>query len=174
VVLAVLLAACGGDTKTASTTSSSSTSTTALTGFGTQRVATPSPDDEFTTKLVALRIGDHGQFVRVVFEFAKPGVPPYVVEPASPPFVQDGSGKEVDVAGERFLTVRLDQTQAHNEDGSPTVQPARRAGLSVVTEVVRLGDFEGVVNYVIGLQTSQPFRVTELQSPPRLVVDIAA
>jgi hypothetical protein len=176
-VVLVSLVACRGEEESPTVSSAVTTTTTAapLTGFGTTRVATPSPDDEFFTRVVALRLADHGQFVRVVFEFDE-GVPPYVVEPASPPFVQDGSGDDVHVAGTSFLTIRLDQTAAHTEDGSPTLGAARTAGPGggPVTELVRLGDFEGVVNFVLGMKTARPFRVTNLQSPPRLVVDVAA
>jgi hypothetical protein len=35
------------------------------------------------------------------------------------------------------------------------------------------GDFEAVLTWVAGIRSEQPFRVEVLDSPPRLVVDIA-
>ncbi|MCB1029649.1 MAG: hypothetical protein KDB24_17990, partial [Microthrixaceae bacterium] len=41
-----------------------------------------------------------------------------------------------------------------------------------VTELVQLGDFEGINRWVIGLTDFRKFNVTVMTSPSRLVVDV--
>jgi hypothetical protein len=40
-----------------------------------------------------------------------------------------------------------------------------------VLELARVGGFEGVLTWAVGLADRVPFRVTTLPDPPRLVVD---
>ena len=47
-----------------------------------------------------------------------------------------------------------------------------RGSTNDVTEVVKAGDFEGVLTWVIGVRTRTPFRVTTLSAPTRVVVDL--
>ena len=49
-----------------------------------------------------------------------------------------------------------------------------RGDTSVVTEVVRTGDFEANLSWAIGVRREVPFRVTVLDGPARVVVDLAA
>jgi hypothetical protein len=165
------LVACGGsdDNSPDTTAAPSLPSTTAP--FGSPTVSTPDKTQQGVVTRVA--VGKHDDFTRVVFEFANL-VPGFAVKPAQPPFVQDGSGATVKVAGGGHLAVRL-IARAHDDDGKPSYSAGQRiSGAGEVTEVVRTGDFEGVVNFVIGTQHTPSFRVLTLASPPRLVVDIAA
>jgi hypothetical protein len=43
-----------------------------------------------------------------------------------------------------------------------------------LVEVVQAGDFEGVVTWVAGVSTDAGFKVSTLESPPRLVIDVKA
>ena len=43
-----------------------------------------------------------------------------------------------------------------------------------VVELVRIGGFEGVLTWAIGVDGRQPFRVTRLEAPARLVIDVAS
>ena len=43
---------------------------------------------------------------------------------------------------------------------------------TAVVELVRTGGFEAVLTWVIGVESEQPFRVTRLESPARIVIDI--
>jgi hypothetical protein len=121
--------------------------------------------------LVGVRVGAHDGFVRVVFTFSN-AVPGYSVKSANPPFVQDGSGAHVTVQGIAFLAVRL-VARAHDDDGKSTA-PSSAGSAGSVQEVRRTGDFEGVVNYVIGLKQAGGFRTFTLAYPSRLVLDIAS
>lgn len=133
--------------------------------FTTTPVSTPAESAPAT--LLAVTTGSHDGFVRVVFRFAD-AVPGYAVESATPPFVSDGAGEPVEVDGTGFVGVRL-IANAHTEEGQPTT-PREVTGPGL--DVVMLGDFEGVVSWVIGTEGARPFKVFTLQSPPRLVVDI--
>ena len=47
-------------------------------------------------------------------------------------------------------------------------------GTGAVRELVQIGDFEAVMNWVIGVQGTPEFRVSVEQSPSLLIVEIAA
>jgi hypothetical protein len=79
----------------------------------------------------------------------------------------------VPLPGDAWLEVRLEPARAHTEEGRPTIAERRRtAGLPIVLEMVQTCDFEAVVTWVLAVSSPEPFRVTRLASPPRVVVDI--
>jgi hypothetical protein len=89
--------------------------------------------------------------------------PGYEVVYAPPPFAQDGSGEPVDVAGDAFIVVRLRPAYGYDfVNNRPTYSGPKRiptTDANHVTEVVQLGDFEGVITWVIGLDSKRPFTV---------------
>ena len=114
---------------------------------------------------------------RVVFEFAEDSVPGYHVEYTTKPVRRCGSGDPVTVAGAGKLVVRFEPAQAHDERGNPTLAERERAlGLRAVREMKLVCDFEGQVEWVLGVVAAGPYRV--LDSPGggrgggRVVVDI--
>jgi len=171
-LLLVALVACSNskhDTTTATTSASTTSATSTTAPFTTTPVSTPETTEQ--GQLVDVQVGDHAQFARVVFRFSNL-VPGYSVRPADPPFVQDGSGKEVTVDGDGHLTVRL-IARAHDDNGKSTAPSAIAVPkTSSIRGVVMTGDFEGVVNFVIGTSTPTGFKVFTLTSPPRLVIDV--
>jgi len=174
------LAACsnGADVKSTSGPSESRPQptrapTTTFAG-ATTPVSTPRTEYRFLT---AVRVGAHEGFDRVVFEFES-GVPGYSVSYVNRPITEDGSGKEVTVAGGAVLAVRLESSSAVDTTGTSLRQtytgPTRIAASGpVVTEVVRTGDFEGVLNWVIGARSQAPFHAYTSEGN-KLVVDIGA
>jgi hypothetical protein len=82
--------------------------------------------------------------------------------------VQDGSGVVVPVAGEAKLVLRMSAGEPL-ETGTPERVVA--AGLTVVTEAVRVSQVEDLV-WAIGVRTKAPFTITAMDAPPRLVVDL--
>ncbi len=130
----------------------------------------PGPDG---TWIADVRSAGQDGFDRVVFEFTDV-VPTYTVGYADPPFVATND-EEVDVAGAAFLQLRLEGTSAFNlDEGVPVYEGPSRvtSDTQVVTEVVDVDDFEGLVIWVIGLTEQQPLVVSELGDPARLVIDI--
>lgn len=112
-------------------------------------------------------------FDRAVFEFAGAALPGYRIEYARPPFRRGESENVVRISGAAFLSVRFEPAQAHDEAGRGTVNAATdRLRLPVIKEVAGIYDFEGQVGYVLGLAARKGFRVSELRSPTRLVIDV--
>lgn len=149
--------------------------------FGTEEVSEgdfPFGGGEYTV-LTDVRVAGHAGFDRVVLEFDGADMPSYRVSYVDPPLIQDGSGEEIPVDGSFFLELRLTPASGvESVDGNwerTYHGPYRLTGdTSVVTEVVRLDDFEANLAWVVGLPTRQPFAVSVLSDPLRLVVDIQA
>lgn len=122
--------------------------------------------------LVAVRAGRHEGFDRVVFEFGGE-LPGYEVEYIDKPVRACGSGDVVPLAGDGWLEVRFTPARAHTDEGKPTVPDRRqRPSLPIVLELASTCDFEGHVNWVLGVSSPNRYRVLELKSPNRLVVDV--
>lgn len=123
-----------------------------------------------------VRAARHEGYDRVVFEFEN-SLPGYDVGYQDPPIIQDGSGEEVTIDGSAFLVVRMEPASAVDMEGEELREvytgPNRvTADTPEVTEVVRTGDFEAVATWVIGTADRVNFRVIELDSPPRLIIDV--
>lgn len=113
-------------------------------------------------------VGTHAGYDRLVLEFARGPVPTYEVTPRDQPvFSRDASDAEAVLLGDTGVLVVLRGT---------TVGPTARAWLlpryPAIREVERLGDFEAVVSYGVGVAGVARVRVTTLSSPARLVVDV--
>ena len=167
----LLLAACGAGDETGTPTGAGESA-----GFGTKAVSAPNERVD-TALLTRLALGRHKGFDRVVFEFRR-GRPGYRIEYVRPPFYEDGSGRRVDVGGEAFVQVRMERASGFDLTGEgeqvylgPARVRGRDFGTSVVREVVRTGDFEAVLTWVVGLRARTGFRTSTLRDPPRLVID---
>jgi hypothetical protein len=197
-VTSAVLAACGGSdgttqpgATTATTTVEVTTTEPAPTTAPTTTEAEP-PGPPFSTAparaqagltrlalLTDVRLGHHEGYDRIVFEFLPGSRPGYRVRYVQPPIVEDASGNPVDVAGEAFLSIRIEPASGFDLTGDlgevyagPTRIAGSSAGTDAVVEVVRTGDFEGVLTWVAGLDERVPFRVMRLAGPPRIVVDV--
>ena len=115
---------------------------------------------------------------KVTFDFEKqePG-PGFEVsyQPASTAKVEDGSGNAVEIEGNAFLVVKLTPAMTAKIDGDQVTKtytgPKRIQGEGTdVLEVVKTGDFESVVTWVIGLDEKRPFTTDASES--QLVVEI--
>jgi hypothetical protein len=149
-----------------------------MAGAGTAPVAGPASATE-TALLERVAVGRHEGYDRVVFQFRGQGLPGYRVNYVEPPFAEDGSGDPVTVAGNAFVAVRLEPASGfdlNTGEGQLVYKGPKRiegsaSGTSIVHELVRTGDFEAVVSWVIGLEEKVDFRVTTAESPSRLIVD---
>ncbi|MEX1254384.1 MAG: hypothetical protein WEE64_08580 [Dehalococcoidia bacterium] len=122
--------------------------------------------------LMKVRTGEHEGYDRITFEFEgeRPG---YRVEYVQPPITEDPSDLPVEVAGVAFLRIRLESASAHDEAGAQTVDVREiMAGLPSLLGAEQIGDFEGVVNWVLGLSEEVDFRVGVLDSPNRIYIDV--
>ena len=183
---AIALAGCGGGstpqseppaagTTTATAPTTTTTATNPLPGAGMTIVVAQTTAKQ-TALLERVAIGHHEGFDRVVFQFRGVGLPAYRIQYEEPPFAEDGSGNPVAVNGNAFVTVRMEPASGfdlNTGEGELVYKgPKRLPGAgSVVQEVVRTGDFEAVLSWVVGLEAKVPFLVTTASSPSRLIVD---
>jgi hypothetical protein len=124
-----------------------------------------------TVTLRGLRAGVNTGFDRVVLDFGADPVPGYRVEYIDTP-TECGSGEPSAVAGGAFLAVTLRGAQAHEEGGRATVARERRVNMPILREMQVTCDFEGEVQVVLGTAARGRYRVTELGTPSRLIVDL--
>jgi hypothetical protein len=192
-VALIALTACGGGNKTASSTSTppdaTATASTASTPAGT---GTPSATEvpfqgardpvEAPAQgsgipfpvLTDVRTGAHADYDRVTFEFDGNQRPHYRVEYITPPATGCGSGEPATIAGAALLQVRFTPANAHDDQGNPTISANQfTPALTTLLELEKTCDFEADVVWALGLSQEVDFRVLELDSPPRIVVDVA-
>ncbi|HET7463499.1 MAG TPA: hypothetical protein VFJ82_19760 [Longimicrobium sp.] len=126
-----------------------------------------------STTLRGLRAAANAGFDRLVLDFGDDPVPGWRVEYVDRPVQQCGSGETVELGTPAALVVRLQYTQAHDEAGRGTLrQRDLTLNMPVMRRMVIVCDFEGEVEAAIGTASRQPFRVTELQNPSRLAIDL--
>jgi hypothetical protein len=123
-----------------------------------------------------VRVGAHDVFDRIVFEYSV-GIGAYDIERASAPFYQDASGRELTMAGDSFFRIRLPGTTKQLPDGSLSYHGPTSFSPTDTSHVVSLvegGDFEAASTWYVGVRgLGACIRVTALEQPNRLVVDIA-
>jgi hypothetical protein len=188
VALAFALTGCGSDSNSSEAASPTTTSTSPP-SMQTVPDCMPSPsastsaqkssanETRETMYLTNVTPGAGECTTKVVFEFEEqaPG-PGFEVsyQPADTAKIEDGSGNLIEVAGNEFLVVKLNPAMTARIDGEQVVKtytgPRRLSGTEPITEVVKTGDFEGVVTWVIGLDSKRRF--TTNGSDSALVVEI--
>ncbi len=148
-------------------------STPASRPFGTpdlaaKQRAAPAPHGLMVSRV---RVGGHGGFDRVVFDFAGEGSPGWYINYTETP-TQQGSGAPVDYEGEIALLVGIDGTPYPDELGLEFPDLGTTPGTGNVTEVIYTSLFEARTEFVIGVRDRLPYSVTVLENPTRLVIDI--
>jgi hypothetical protein len=196
VVLAFALAGCGsgsnddGAASPATTSTSPTTTSTSPPSMQTIPACMPSPSASTSPKKssanenremmyltdVSLDKGEEcSAKVTFAFEQQAPG-PGYDVsyQPAATAKIEDASGNPIEIAGDAFLVVKLSPAMTGKFDGDQVVKtytgPRRIPGTDPITEVVKTGDFEAVVTWVIGLDSKRSF--TTHTSDSQLIVEI--
>ena len=119
--------------------------------------------------VTSIRFAHHDGYDRLVFGFATSNtMPEYQLTPqSSATFAQDASGRPVALQGAAGIRAVL-----RNSDIVAGAPGDQKAGLPELREVANIGNFERVVSYGIGLNDAACFRVIELTSPTRLVIDV--
>ena len=138
-------------------------------------VTKPIPDPlPALTLLKDVRMGVHpenGGWERIVFEF-QGGVPIADVRYV-PSDAQCGSGQPVTLAGAAVLRVSFSTAAAHTDAGQTTFGKQTVAGPgNTILEAKQSCDFEAVLAWAMGLKAQQNFKVTTLQNPSRVVIDV--
>ena len=113
--------------------------------------------------------------VTAYLEFEGDVVPGYTIEYNNYP-LSCGEGVSVAIAGNATLQILLPGTYVYDaEGGGGLTVPTRQflPNLPTIQEVTEICAFEAMAIWLVGVTEYQPFRVFELSSPARLVIDIA-
>ncbi|MGZ6313505.1 MAG: AMIN-like domain-containing (lipo)protein [Candidatus Limnocylindrales bacterium] len=121
------------------------------------------------THPIAIRLGQHPGYDRIVFQYLGDGVPALTIASVAPPFVRDPSGLPLTVTGSAFLQIKLEGV--FMEYVGVVSFPV---GFAILQDLERQGDFEGVQTWIAGLSGSACARVFSLTSPTRLVIDLGS
>lgn len=143
-----------------------------LSDVDTRREAT-APSEEFAL-LTGVETGLHAGYDRVAFQFRE-GVPGFRASYRQRPIREDVSGREVEIDGDAVIVVEMERASGRERtgEGRPTYTGPERvqgAGTFAIREVVRTGDFEGIMTWAIGVRGRLPFRVQTFGNV--LVVDV--
>jgi hypothetical protein len=122
--------------------------------------------------LTSIQAKHVGKVDRVTFGFTN-GLPADVQVQWVDTLVHDGSGVPVRVAGTKVLAVFFNGATNHDANGATTRTRTAFALPNVITSV-GAGDFEGTVTVGLGVQKRTAYKVTKLQNPDRVVVDVSA
>jgi len=122
-------------------------------------------------KVVGLRYATHPNYDRVVIDIS--GRIPSGSATYRRHFTYDGSGAEVPILGRSGLQVTLSPAAAHDDAGHNlyTGPKLARPRFRTLKALALTGDFEGQVTFAFALTHRAPYRVFELSSPRRLVID---
>jgi len=130
------------------------------------RQVTPTP------QVTDLRVGRHPTYDRVVIDMTGP-IPGYDVRYVTE-LRYDPSGRPVALKGARFIAIRLIPATAHDAQGHSVYDGPQLTQLAMpmLRGVAFTGDFEGTVSFGLALSHLDTFRVLEVHSPNRLVIDV--
>jgi hypothetical protein len=160
-----LVSACG-TTPVASTTPSSSPSTQAS-GFVQSDF---SGGTVASSAVTTVRIGQHDGYDRFVIEFAG-GVPHYTVtRQTTAMFMRSPRGDMMPLDGTAGVLIVVKGVANWTSYIGPM---GFKPGYQCVREVAMTENFEGVQQWAIGVAGTPALRVFTLDSPGRLVVDVA-
>jgi hypothetical protein len=161
IAVALVAGACGpgsspspSDSPVTSSRPSASAAGTVDDGCGVPTQTGRLPSDRLVDAVIAAA----GATDRITFRFGPPSgeiaESRGTLRRAEPPFFEDGSGAEVTVAGDRFIEIRFDGLLIVGEDGVPTFQGERdrRLGMVAITEAAVIGEFEGVMTWIVGFR----------------------
>jgi hypothetical protein len=121
-----------------------------------------------------VRVGTHGTYDRIVFEYLEDGSPAFEMRSTSPPFTKDPSGQPMTVHGSTVMLITLNGATKLADDGSLTYTgPASfQPGFPQLAHLTERGDFEAVNSWYVGLNGGDCIRAGLLADPSRIVIDV--
>jgi hypothetical protein len=118
----------------------------------------------------AVRTGSHTSYDRIAIEFKAAGPDSIELTPQnSATFIQDASGAPITLRGSHGLRLVIRGSDAHT---AYTGSTDFKTGYPGLLEARETGDFEGVVQWGLGLSQPACYRAFVLTNPTRLVVDV--
>ena len=123
------------------------------------------------SEVVAVRVGQHDGYDRLVIEFNGP-IPAYSVKGRSgTSFTTSPKGQTVTLGGTNGVLIVMHSIVNWT---SYSGQLAFNPNFPILREARQIENFEGYQQWALGIQGTPCIRVTTLTSPFRLVVDVAA
>ena len=175
--VASTIAGCGSATTSGSPTTTSPPATVAVCPRFGSTGATSAAGTTGTALLRNVQIQASGCVDEVSFLFWK-GTPAWSAGYQDGPLTLDPSGQPAAVSGEAHLVIRFEHASGVDLSVNPP-QPAydgptamTPGSPSAVEQVSRLGDFEGVLTWAVGLPDRRPFEV--VARADQIVVRLAA
>jgi hypothetical protein len=124
-----------------------------------------------TSDVVAVSVGQHSGYDRIVIEFAS-GVPNYAVtRQSTPTFTRSPRGDQVTLEGNAGVLIVIHSVSNWTSYPGPN---AFHPGYPCIQQVLLVENFEGYQQWALGIQGTPALRVFTLASPSRLVVDVSA
>lgn len=121
--------------------------------------------------VVAVRVGQHPGYDRIVIEFAS-GVPSYTVtRQSTSTFTRSPRGDQVTLEGNAGVLIVIHSVSNWTSYAGPT---AFHPGYPYLGQALLVENFEGYQQWALGIQGTPALRVFTLASPSRLVVDVSA
>lgn len=180
-VAVIGLSACGDSSTqsiTATTAADNTTSSTVAQSTSTVPVTSPpvsTPISGETAYLTNVRVAGQGAQDRVTFEFEGTETPGYSVSYVdSIPTGEEGSAlnlegtQKVEIRFSSASMVKLTGGMTRTYTGESRIVPS---DTSLVAEVAPASSFEDVLIWGAGLRSPQPFAVSTLTNPTRVVID---
>lgn len=120
--------------------------------------------------VVTVRVGMHDGYDRFAVEFSGT-IPAYTIKrQAGTTFTESPKGTSVSLAGTNGLLVTLQPVAGWTSYAGPT---RLSQDFPFLVEARQVQNFEGVQQWALGVQGEPALRVTTLDAPSRLVIDVA-
>ncbi len=138
-----------------------------FTGIDMKPTSPPQPPVAF---IDGVRTGTHSGYDRITIEFQN-GLPSKVdvTTQNNATFRQGASGQSVTLSGSAGLLIVIHGADEHTAYSGPT---DFKTNYPVLLEARQMEDFEGTVQWGLGLSRSACYRAFFLTNPTRLVIDI--
>jgi hypothetical protein len=125
-----------------------------------------------TAYVDAAAVGTHTGYDRVTLQFTEgPPAETSLNTQSGATFTDGSSGQPVTLKGQNGALVTLHSTDGHSHYGG---QPDITTTYPVVLELRKVQDFEGTLQWAIGLAKLPCYRMAFLDRPTRLVIDFRA
>jgi hypothetical protein len=134
------------------------------------------PSNNGGAQLVDVRVGSHGTYDRVTFEFTgQATVPEFAIRTVTTP-TEDGSGEPLSLHGNSYAEIVFQHASGYDLYYQPTYKGPEDfvPNFKDLAELRQAGDFERVLSWAFGLNHSACWHVTELENPVRLAVDFSS
>jgi hypothetical protein len=131
-------------------------------------------DGMVTSKVLAVRAGEHRCFDRLVIDIGRGPAPGFRVRYVRH-IIADGSGKRLHVRGRARLLITI-LAPASTRFPATARDLADVSGFRAFRQVRGAGSFEGITSIGLGVRAKLQFRVTAVPGPragSRLVIDVA-